>query len=50
MTAAEQLDKEFGHRALEAKLAEAGIGEDADRRRRVMERIRARQASTKASE
>lgn len=50
MTAAEQLDKEFGHRALEHKLKEAGIGEDADRQKRVMERIRARQAAAKASE
>ena len=50
MTAAEALDKEFGHRALELKLAEAGIGDDADRKRRVMERIRARQAAAKASE
>jgi phage shock protein A len=46
MTAAEQLDRELGQRALEQKLAEAGIGEDADRKRRVMERIRARQAAT----
>lgn len=45
MTAAEQLDKEFGHRALEHKLAEAGIGDDAERKRRVMERVRARQAA-----
>jgi phage shock protein A len=51
MTAAEQLDRELGQRALEQKLAEAGIGEDADRKRRVMERIRARQAATpKANE
>ena len=50
MTAAEELDKEFGHRALELKLNEAGIGDDADRKRRVMERIRARQAAAKASE
>ena len=52
MTAAEQLDREFGQRALELKLAEAGIGEDAERKRRVMERIRARQAAAapKASE
>ena len=28
MAAAEELDAEFGHRALERKLAEAGIGED----------------------
>lgn len=49
MTAAEQLDKEFGHRALDEKLKEAGIGEDADRQKRVMERIRARQAAGKAA-
>jgi phage shock protein A len=47
MTAAEQLDKEFGHRALEIKLKDAGIGEDADRQKRVMERLRARQAAGK---
>lgn len=47
MTAAEQLDKEFGHRALENKLKEAGIGEDVDRQKRVMERIRARQVAGK---
>jgi len=51
MTAAEQLDRELGQRALEQKLAEAGIGEDAERKRRVMERIRARHAAApKASE
>ena len=50
MTAAEQLDKEFGHRALESKLKDAGIGEDADRQKRVMERIRARQAAGKPAE
>lgn len=50
MTAAEQLDKEFGHRALERKLAEAGIGDDAERKRRVMERVRARQAAAKPGE
>ncbi|MPN16795.1 hypothetical protein SDC9_164142 [bioreactor metagenome] len=42
MAAAESLDKETGTRALEIKLAEAGIGGDAERARRVMERIRAR--------
>lgn len=45
MAAAESLDAEFGHAALEKKLAAAGIGEDADRARKVMERVRARQAS-----
>ena len=50
MTAAEALEKDIGHQALERKLAEAGIGEDADRKQRVMERIRARQAAPKATE
>lgn len=44
MQAAEQLDHELGEKALAAKLAAAGIGQDADRQRKVMERIRARQA------
>lgn len=44
MAAAEQLDNEFGHAALEKKLAAAGIGEGSDRARKAMERIRARQA------
>lgn len=44
MVAAEQLDKELGDLALERKLADAGIGPDAERRRLVMARIRARQA------
>jgi phage shock protein A len=48
MTAAEQLDNELGHGALERKLEEAGIGDQADRKRRVMERIRARQAAPKS--
>lgn len=43
MTAAEQLDQEFGHGALERKLAAAGIGDDAERARQVMARVRARQ-------
>ncbi len=42
MTAAESLDKELGTRALENKLAEAGIGEDSQRKNKVMERIKAR--------
>jgi phage shock protein A len=52
MTAAEQLDHEFGHQALERKLAAAGIGDAADRTRQVMARIRAQQAAAqdKASE
>jgi phage shock protein A len=50
MTAAEELDREIGDHALERKLAEAGIGPNADRQRQVMERIRARQEGTKAAE
>ncbi len=45
MNAAEALDKEIGIKALETKLAEAGIGANSDRKRRAMERIRARQAT-----
>ena len=49
MAAAEQLDQEFGHRALERKLADAGIGDsDKVRAAQVMERIRARQAAAVA--
>ena len=47
MTAAEQLDNEFGHGALEKKLATAGIGDESRRQSAVMDRIRAkRQAAT----
>lgn len=45
LQASEQLDRELGDKALATKLAEAGIGQDADRQRKVMERIRARQAA-----
>lgn len=44
LQASEQLENELGEKALATKLAEAGIGQDADRQRQVMERIRARQA------
>jgi len=44
MQAAEQLDKEIGSKALDAKLAAAGIGDDGDRARKVMDRIRTRHA------
>jgi phage shock protein A len=45
MAAAEQLDQEFGHKALERKLAEAGIGHsDKARAADVMARIKARRA------
>ncbi|GAA5169590.1 PspA/IM30 family protein [Viridibacterium curvum] len=48
MTAAEQLENEVGSKALEAKLAAAGIGEGADRRAAIMARIRSRQAGSTA--
>lgn len=44
MTAAEQLDAEFSHVALDRKLAAAGIGPEQDRTRIVMERIRLQHA------
>jgi phage shock protein A len=52
MTAANQLENELGHSALEKKLAAAGIGDGSDRARKAMERIRARQAegAVKAAE
>lgn len=50
MMAAEQLDSETGTKALETKLAAAGIGENADRTRKVLERIRARQKGDETSE
>ena len=50
MAAAEQLDQEFGHRALERKLADAGIGDsDKVRAAQVMERLKARQAAAAAA-
>ena len=46
MAAAEALDKEFGHKALEHELAAAGIGDnDKARAESVMVRLRARQAA-----
>jgi len=42
MAAANQLDEEFGHKALETKLAAAGIGGNDDRTQKAMARIRAR--------
>lgn len=50
MTAAEQLHNEFGQGSLEKKLAAAGIGDDADRKRQVMARIRARHAAASGSQ
>jgi phage shock protein A len=46
ISAAETLDRELGSRALETKLAEAGIGENVARKEKVMERVRARRAET----
>jgi phage shock protein A len=48
ITAAETLDRELGSRALETKLAEAGIGEDIVRKEKVLARIRARRAAPPA--
>ena len=48
MTAAEQLDAEIGDKALEAKLAAAGIGEDADRKQAILARLAARRAGQDA--
>ena len=45
MAAADSLDKEFSSRALDEKLSAAGIGDNADRKRKIMERIRARAAT-----
>lgn len=45
MTAAEQLNNEFGQGALEKKLAAAGVGDEARRQSEVMARIRARRAA-----
>lgn len=49
MAAADVLDRELGARALEGKLAQAGIGEDAHRKEKVMERIRARREAAKSA-
>lgn len=45
LAAAERLDAELGTGALDAKLSAAGIGEDAERKRKIMARIRARRNS-----
>ena len=50
MQAAEVLDQEMGDKALETKLAQAGIGGDADRGRKALERIKARRAAAASSE
>ncbi|MDR1934397.1 MAG: PspA/IM30 family protein [Candidatus Accumulibacter sp.] len=46
ISAAEALDRELGSRALEMKLAAAGIGEDTLRKEKVLARIRARHSGT----
>ncbi len=48
ITASKQLDDELGHASLQKKLAAAGIGDDAERTRQVMARIRARRAPAEA--
>jgi phage shock protein A len=48
MAAADTLEKEFGPRALEEKLAAAGIGAEAERKEKVMARLRARRAEASA--
>ena len=48
MTASNQLEAEFGQTALEKKLTAAGIGDESDRTRKAMERIRLRQAGQAA--
>jgi phage shock protein A len=46
MTASEDLDQEFGARALDRKLAAAGIGDTSERKARALERIRQRHAGS----
>ncbi|MDR2091861.1 MAG: PspA/IM30 family protein [Azoarcus sp.] len=48
IVAAEVLDRELGDHTLEAKLAEAGIGEDSARKEKILARIRARRAAPTA--
>jgi phage shock protein A len=45
MSAADALEEEFSTKALEQKLAEAGIGDNAQRKEKALERIRARHAA-----
>ncbi len=47
LAAAERLDAELGEKALDAKLDAAGIGADAERRSRVLARIKARQEAAR---
>lgn len=44
MAAADELDQEFGHRALDKKLAAAGIGDTSDRKAQALARIRQQHA------
>lgn len=46
LVAADSLDTELGDKALEAKLSAAGIGEEVERKQRIMSRIKARQAQS----
>ncbi len=48
MTAAEQLDAEIGDKALQAKLAAAGIGDDAERKQAILARLTARRTESDA--
>ena len=51
MAAAEELDKEFGHKALDDQLAAAGIGDnDKSRANAVMARLKARRAAAPAGD
>lgn len=45
MAAADELDQEFGHRALDKKLAAAGIGNTSDRKAQALSRIRQQHAA-----
>ncbi len=49
MNAAEQLDNDLGHQALERKLSASGIGEASRRQVEIMARIKAKQSAAAAS-
>lgn len=48
LAAAEQIDADMGKASLDQKLSAAGIGENADRKRQVLARIKARQGTGKS--
>ncbi|MCK6404877.1 MAG: PspA/IM30 family protein [Rhodocyclaceae bacterium] len=50
MAAADELDQEFGHRALDKKLAAAGIGDTSDRKAQALSRIRQQHAARAGKE